>query len=103
MAVLPALTGPAVAVTRLCQAETKAWRSGEVIGAASACGVPESRLLAVGRTTIGLIREVARSSAEVERARRLHEQVVNRTAERLRYQQSECPAAIEAFEWAERN
>ncbi|MBM0206112.1 hypothetical protein JNW90_26160 [Micromonospora sp. STR1s_5] len=80
-AILLALVGPAAAITPLSQAESMAWRSGEVIGAASACGVPESRLIAVGRITIGLIREVASSPAQAERARKLHEQIVTRTAD----------------------
>ena len=100
---LLAITGPAAAVTPLSGAESMAYRSAEVIGAAAACGVEESRLAAVGRTSIELIRQVARTTSEAERARKLHEQIVTRTANRVRDQQNGCPAAVEAFERAERN
>jgi hypothetical protein len=51
-----------------------AWRSGEVIGAAAGWGIPENPLIAVGRTTAGLISQVAQNQSEAERARKLHEQ-----------------------------
>lgn len=101
--VLLALAGPASAITPLSRAESMAYRSAEVIGAAAACGVEVRRLIAVGRTAIELIVQVARTASEAERARKLHEQIVARTATRVRDQQNGCPAAIEAFERAERN
>ena len=101
--VLLALAGPASAITPLSGAESMAYRSAEVIGAAAACGVEESRLVAVGRTAIELIVQVARDTSEAERARKLHELIIIRTANRVRDQQSGCPAAVEAFERAERN
>jgi hypothetical protein len=97
------LAASAWAVTPLSPAESMAQRSGEVIGAAAACGVPESRLVAVGRTTVYRIREVARTPAEAERARKLHERTVASTAMKVRNQQNGCPTAIEGFERAERN
>ena len=103
IAILLALTGRAAAITPLSQAESMAWRSGEVIGAAAACGVAESRLIAVGRVTAGLISQVARDRAEAERARKLHEQVYARTVAARRDRQTDCAAAVQAFERAERN
>lgn len=98
---LALMTATAVAVTPISRAEQMAVRSGRIIGAAAGCGVAEARLVAVGRTTIDIIREVAVAPREAERARMLHERTVRETAARMREHVAECPIAIADFERAE--
>lgn len=84
-------------------AERMAARSGEVIGAAAGCGVSEDRLIAVGQTTVRLLIAASSSPSDAERARKLHERAYALTASNMAARQPECPAAIAAFEQAERN
>src|SRR4051812_12524089 len=69
-------------------------RTGEIIGAASACGMEAGGLLAVGYTVIGWARDQARTPAELKRARAAHEAAVRRGAARIEKQgPAACPAA----------
>lgn len=71
-------------------------QSGEVIGAASVCGMPERELVEVGRQVIGQIRDLATSDGELARARRAHEEAVSCGAERAtRAGEKACPEALE--------
>ena len=73
-------------------------RTGEIIGAASACGMGAGDLLAVGYTVIGWSRDQARTSAELKRARAAHEAAVRRGITRIDKQgPGACPAAVAAF------
>lgn len=94
-------TAPALAQPNATPAERMATRAGEVIGAASACGVSEDRLVAVGRTVIEIIREVARSPAELRKAQAAHERAVTLAASRS--EQGDCATHVAAFERAEAN
>jgi len=73
-------------------------RTGEIIGAASACRMGAGDLLAVGYTVIGWSRDQARTSAELKRARAAHEAGVRRGATRIDKQgPGAWPAAVAAF------
>lgn len=73
-------------------------QTGEVIGAASVCGVPEKALLKVGREIIGRIRDWATTPAEIERALLAHERAVERGAARVRRAgEGACHEARERF------
>lgn len=72
--ILPALVGLALASPILAaSSEDVATRTGEIIGAASACGVPDDELIALGRKVIGWARDAARDAAELRRAQAAHE------------------------------
>src|SRR4051812_40552785 len=58
-------------------------RTGEIIGAASACGMEAGDLLAVGYTVLGWARDQARRPAEVRRAETAHQAAVTRGAARI--------------------
>jgi hypothetical protein len=60
------VTTPALA--QVSPAELIASRTGEVIGAASACGISDERLIRVGEVVIGMARQAARSPEELSRA-----------------------------------
>jgi hypothetical protein len=73
-------------------------RTGEIIGAAEACGMGAGDLISVGYMVIGWAREQARSKAELRRAQAAHEAAVTRAAARIRKEgPSACPAATAAF------
>ena len=85
------------------QAVTIAARTGEVIGAAAACGVPEAELVELGRRVIGWARDTARDAAELKRAQRAHEVSVTRAAARVRQTgRGACDAALAALHALER-
>jgi hypothetical protein len=72
--------------------------TGDIIGAAEACGVGAGDLLSVGYVVIGWAREQAHSKAEVRRAQAAHEAAVTRAAARIRNEGPRaCPAATAAF------
>lgn len=98
---LPAAT---LAVTsERSQAVAIAARTGEVIGAAAACGVPEAELVELGRKVIGWARDTARNAAELKRAQSAHEASVTRGAARMRRTGAKaCDAALAAFRDLER-
>ena len=101
VALLPAA---ATAVTpERSQAVSIAARTGEVIGAAAACGVPEAELVELGRRVIGRARDTARDAAELKRAQGAHEAAVNRGAARVRQAgRGACDAALTALHALER-
>jgi hypothetical protein len=73
-------------------------RTGEIIGAASACRMEAGDLLAVGYTVIGWARDQARTPAELKRARAAHEAAVRRGVARIEKQgPGGCPAAVATF------
>jgi hypothetical protein len=73
-------------------------RTGEIIGAAEACGMPAGDLISVGYVVIGWAREQARSRTEVRRARAAHEAAVTRGATRIQKEgPGACAAATAAF------
>ena len=74
--------------------------TGEVIGAAMACDVPDERLIAIGKEVIGRVREAARSPREVGQARKAHEAAVKRASDPV---PTNCPEAIRLFEELERD
>ena len=77
--------------------------SGEVIGAASVCGVPEARLVALGRKVIGFIRDLATSAEELRAAQAAHESAVQRSAAVASRNKAEaCGSAFNRFEELER-
>lgn len=79
-------------------------RAGEVVGAAAACGVPEGRLVELGKTVVALVREVARSETEIRRAQAAYERGAARGEADVRLRgQAICPAVIRTFERAEAN
>jgi hypothetical protein len=89
------LAWPALAQS---EAERVASRTGEIIGAASACGVSDDELIALGRKVIGWARDAARDAAELRRAQGAHEAAVQRGAARIkRAARSGCGAAVQAF------
>lgn len=94
----------ATAVTpKRSQAITLAARTGEVIGAATACGVPEAELMELGRRVIGWARDTARDAAELKRAQRAHEGSVTRAAARVRQTgRGACDATLAALHALER-
>ena len=94
----------AVAITpERSQAVTIAARTGEVVGAAEACGVPESELVELGRKVIGWARDTARDAAELRRAQQAHEAAVTRGADRVRRARGNaCEGAVAAFRDLER-
>jgi hypothetical protein len=94
--------GPAHAVRRLSAAESMAYRSAGVIGAAAGCGIPQDRLSAVKRTIMQLVRKLAQSPTELEHAHSRYELRVRLSAEWVSSGRRECPAAIRAFERVER-
>lgn len=78
-------------------------RTGEVIGAAAACGVPEAELVELGRRVIGWARDTARDAAELKRAQGAHEVSVTRAAARVRRSgRGACDAALAAQHGLER-
>lgn len=94
----------AYGITPVSQAESMAARAGEVVGAAAACGIPGNRLIAVGKTAIALVREIARSEMEVRKAQVVYERGAWRgEADVRRRGPSICPAVIRTFERAEAN
>lgn len=85
------------------EAVTIAARTGEVIGAAAACGVPEAELIELGRKVIGWARDTARDAAELGRAQSAHEAGVTRAAARVRQAgRGACDAALSALHALER-
>lgn len=98
------VTTSAVAITpERSQAVTIAARTGEVVGAAEACGVPESELVELGRKVIGWARDTALDAAELRRAQQAHEAAVTRGADRMRRAGGKaCEGAVAAFRDLER-
>lgn len=85
------------------EAEAIATRMGEIIGGASACGIPEGELVALGAKLIRWARDAARSAAELKRAQDAHEAAVQRSAERIgRRRASTCDATVRTFRELER-
>lgn len=85
------------------QAVMVAARTGEVIGAAAACGVPEAELVELGRRVINWARDSARDAADLKRAQQAHEASVTRAATRVRQTgASACDVALAAFRELER-
>ncbi len=98
-----ALVGPAHALSpEGSPAVLEATRTGEIVGAAAACRAPDERLIAIGRKVIHGIRAMARSEAELERARVRHEQAVQRGAAKAKAGQVSCEAALAALTALER-
>jgi hypothetical protein len=89
------------AITLLPNAAEMASRSGKVLGAAARCGVPASRIAAVRRTTLELIRQVAFDRADMGAAQREQERAIREA--RQRTAPTDCPSAVQAFERAEKN
>lgn len=97
------VAAPALAITPISSpAILTAIRTGEIIGAAEACGLPEGELIELGRKVIGRFRETARDAAELQRAQTLHEQAVGRGAQRIATGRETCARAVEAFRALER-
>lgn len=97
-----ALAGPAP-IRAASEAETIAARTGEVLGAAAACGVPEPELVALARKVIGWARDSARDAGELRRAQTAHEAAVGRAAERIqRAGEGACAGTMRAFRELER-
>jgi hypothetical protein len=81
-----------------------ALRSGSLLGAAQACGVPLKRISAVKRTVLDLIRLSAFDAAEAKQAARELDQHARRALAQSRADGlGGCRETIEAFERAERN
>ena len=73
-------------------------QTGEIIGGASVCGMPEDRLVMAGGKVIGRIRDLATSGAETARAQASHERAVRRGADQVaRAGPEACRAAIDRF------
>src|SRR4051812_12240171 len=73
-------------------------RTGEIIGAAEACGMPAGDLISVGYVVIGWAREQARTKAELRPDQGAHEEAVTRGAARIQNDgPSACAAATAAF------
>jgi hypothetical protein len=73
-------------------------RTGEIIGAAEACGMPAGDLISLGYVVIGWARAQARTKAELRRARAAHEEAVTRGAARIQKEgPGACAAATAAF------
>ena len=101
--VMLALMGPAHALSpEGSRAVLEAIRTGEIVGAAAACRAPDDRLIGVGRKVIHGIRAMAKSEAELERARVRHEQAVQRGAAKAKARQITCEAALAALMELER-
>lgn len=80
------------------EAEAIATRTGEIIGGASACGIPEGELVALGAKVIRWARDSARSAAELKRAQEAHEAAVQRSADRVGWRgASACDATVRTF------
>ena len=97
------LASRAVAQTPLPDPDEMAERSARVLGAAAACGVSASRIATVRRAVFELLGYVAFDKAEARRAERHYRQAETSAAASMRDRPGECPAAITAFERAERN
>lgn len=79
-------------------------RTGEVIGAAEACGVPHTELVELGRKVIGWPGKPARHAGELQRAQAAHESAVGHAAARVRRAgQGACAAAVRSFRQLERD
>lgn len=95
-----ALAGPAQAAS---EAERIATRTGEVMGAAAECGLPEGELMTVARKVIGWARDTAKDAGELRRAQAAHEAAVNRSAARVQKAGvGACAATVRAFRDLER-
>ena len=86
---------PAQAIS---EAVAIAARTGEVIGAAATCGVPDGELTAVGRKVITWAKNAAHDAAELRRAQSAHETAVSRGAARVRRAgESACAATLRSL------
>lgn len=95
LAIIVAVSGPVLAASPVAEI---AGRSGEAVGAAAACGVPNDELIAFARTFIRGIRQAATSDEELQRAQAAHEAGVQRGSDEVRRAgAAACPAAIERF------
>lgn len=73
-------------------------RTGDAIGGASVCGVPEDRLASAGRRAAGQVRDLATSGAELARAQATHERAIRSGADRVaRDGPDSCRTAIDRF------
>jgi len=76
----------------------EAVRTGEIIGGAMACGVPQGRILSVARSVTRRISELAQSPDEIRQARTFHEDAVKRASERIKAGEGDCGEAVHSFD-----
>lgn len=89
---------PAFAVTpESSPAVLSAMRSGEIIGAAVACGVPEEQLGPLRRKAAQAFRAKATSDADLDRAHLLYDQALAHGAEEVRSRRAQCSEAARAL------